>query len=106
MIRQLVDDASRARVADVELPLHQRDRCAALGRNGSSRASKKRIELALLAPLPSLPLGTRTLFEDLFHVSRTALRLPAVDDAFHVGAAGERALEARRLPRIGPLAPD
>src|SRR5439155_20546076 len=100
MLGELVDDAARARVADVELALNQRHRRATFSRDRSSRACKQRVELALRALASTRPLRTRALLEDLLHVSRRSLRFPEADDRFDLGVADERALDARRLARI------
>src|SRR5258706_909601 len=78
MLGELVDDASRARVADVELPLDQRHGSGTLGGHGARGTREQRVELAFggLAPLP---LPALALFEDLLHVAWPALRLPEVD---------------------------
>src|SRR6266851_9639115 len=77
MLGELVDDAAGARVADVELPLHQGDRRRALGGDGASRSREQRIQLAL-GGVASLPLCARAFLEDLLHVPRAALRAPEV----------------------------
>src|SRR5579864_9172513 len=102
VLRQLVDDAPRARVADVELPLHERHGRGALRRDGASRTREQRVELALLAWAP-LPLRPRAFLEDLLHVARAALRFPEVDHGLDLGVAHEGALDARRLARVDRL---
>src|SRR5207245_11438908 len=72
VLRQLVDNPARTRVADVELALHERHRRGPFGSDCARRASKQGVELALFPPLP-LPLGAGALFEDLFHEARSAL---------------------------------
>src|SRR5207253_9649967 len=98
VLRELVDDPASARVSDVELALHERDGSSTLGGDRARRTRKKRVELALLPLLP-LPLGGCALFQDLFHVSRRALRLPVVDHAFDLRVADESALDAARRAR-------
>ena len=102
MLGELVDDPASARVSDVELALHERDGSSTLGGDRARRTRKKRVELALLPLLP-LPLGGCALFQDLFHVSRRALRLPVVDHAFDLRVADESALDAGRLARVHRL---
>src|SRR5439155_10214337 len=85
VLGELVDDAARARVADVELALDQRHRRATFSRDRASRACKQRVELALQALASTGPLRTGALLEDLLHVSRRALRFPEADDRFDLG---------------------
>ena len=103
MLGELVDDAARARVADIELALHQRHRRAAFRGHRASRAREQRVELALGALATPGPLRAGALLEDLLHVSRRALRLPEAHHRFDLGVAHERALYARRLARIHGL---
>ncbi len=102
MLRQLVDNPARARVADVELALHERHRRAALRGDGACSTREQRIQLAL-GGVASLPLRALTLFEDLFHVAGSALRAPEVDDRLDLRVAHERALDAGRLARVDRL---
>src|SRR5437762_2068004 len=103
MLGELVDDPARPGVADVELALHEGDRRRAFGRHRPRATREEGIQLALLPPLASLPFGHRALFEDLFHVARSSLRLPEADHAVDLGIADERALDAGRFACIDGL---
>src|SRR6266513_1859178 len=102
MFGELVDDPARARVADVELPLHQRDGGSAFRRHGPRRPREQRIQLAL-AGLTCLPFRAGSLFEDLLHESGCSLRLPERHDLFDFLVADESTLDARRLACVDGL---
>src|SRR6266516_6172956 len=103
MLGQLVDDPARPGVADVELALHQGDRRRTFGRHRARSPREEGIQLAFLPPLASLPLRHGALFEDLFHVAGSSLRLPEADHAVDLGIADERTLDACRLACIDGL---
>src|SRR3989440_7914552 len=102
VFRELVDDSACARIANVELALDQRNGRGALSGDGTRRARKQWVELALL-PTLSVPCGPAAFLEDLFHISRRSLRLPEVDHALHLWVAHEGALDARRFACIDGL---
>src|SRR5712692_9002633 len=103
MLGELVDDTARARVADVELALHQRHRRGAFGGDRTTGARKEWVELALGTLASSLPRRAGALFENLLHVPRRPLRFPELHDRLDLGVADERALDTRRLARIDGL---
>src|SRR3989442_399828 len=103
MLGELVDDPARPGVPDVELALHEGDRRCAFGRHRARGTREEWIQLALLPPLASLPLGHGALFKDLFHVARSGLRLPEADHAVDLGVADECALDACRFAGIDGL---
>src|SRR2546428_8674596 len=103
MLGELVDDPARPGVTEVERALPEGYRRRTFGRHGARGTGEEGIQLALLPPLASLPLGHGALFEDLFHVARSGLRLPEADHAVDLGIADESALDACRLARVDGL---
>src|SRR6266550_466221 len=103
MLGELVDDPAGPGITDVELALHERDRRRAFGRHRTRGPREKGIQLAFLPPLASLPFGHGALFEDLFHVAGSSLRLPEADHAIDLWIADESALDACRLACIDGL---
>src|SRR3989440_11685772 len=101
MVRELIDDPARSRVADVELALHERARRAALCGNRPGGSREQWIQLAL--GIPPRPFAAGALFQDLLHESRRALRLPERDDLLDLLVAHKGALDPGRLAGVNGL---
>src|SRR5207248_10493361 len=101
VLGQLVDDPAGARVADVELPLDQAHRGAALGGDRPGRLREEWVQLALLATFAKA--GVNRLVEDLLHEATLALGLPPTHDRVNLAVGDEGALDPGRLAGVDRL---